>query len=296
MTYVWIAVFAYFLFALNGIADKFLLTKAVRHPIVYAFYIGVTGPLTWVLAPFGLKGIGLRDLVIAIIGGGAFVIALYFLYVATRQTSISRLLPIEGGLVPVFTLVLAYVILQERLALSQQIAFGFLVLGAVLIAFKQDKTGWHPKALRNAAIGALLFALSLSLTKYIFEQTNFVSGLIWTRIGFFLVSISFLIPRRSRKYILDAPKQTTTGNKFLYYGTRVTGGLAGFLQNYAISLGSVTIVSGLQGTQYALLLVLTAFLSKYHPKILKEKVTGPILAQKISAIVLITLGLILLSK
>src|SRR3989338_7373665 len=113
--FIWIATFAYLLFALNGIADKFLLTRAVKHPIAYAFYIGITGPLTLVLAPFGLKLVSPADFLVAIVGGSAFVLALYFLYVATKQTSVSRLLPIEGGLVPFFTLIMAFAILGETM-------------------------------------------------------------------------------------------------------------------------------------------------------------------------------------
>ena len=294
--YIWIAIGAYFLFAVNGVIDKFLLSKVVRHPVAYAFYIGITGPLTWVLAPFGLKFLSAADLVVAIIGGAAFVLALYFLYVATLQTTISRLLPIEGGFVPVFTLVLSYFILGERLTGNQTLAFAFLVAGAVLISFKKDREGWHPKALLNGIIAALLFAPSFTLTKYTFDKTNFVSGLIWTRLGFLAVSLAFLLPHRTRKHIFSVPKQTSTGNKFLYYGSRVSGGLAGLMQNYAISAGSVIIVNAMQGTQYAVLLIMTAVLSKYFPKILKEGFTAEILGQKIAAIVLISIGLVLLTK
>lgn len=296
MIFVWIAVFAYFLFAVNGVVDKFLLSKVVRHPIAYAFYIGITGPLTLLLAPFGLKTLtNPTDFFIAIVGGGSFIIALFFFYTAIQQTSISRILPVEGGFVPVFTLALAYVILSERLTDRQLLSFAFLVAGAVLIAIKKEKSGWHPKALGNGIVAAFLFALSFTLTKYVFDRTNFVSGLIWTRLGFFLVSLSFLIPERTRRYILNTPKETSTGNKFLYYGTRITGGVAGLMQNYAIAIGSVTIVNALQGSQYAILLLMTTGLSKYYPKILKEKISGPILVQKISAIVLIGLGLALLT-
>jgi drug/metabolite transporter (DMT)-like permease len=293
--YLIIAIVAYSLFAINGVIDKFLLSKAVRSPAVYAFYIGITGPLTFILAPFGLKMISLADLPIAIAGGAAFVGALYFLYKATQQTSISRILPIEGGLVPVFTLVFAYLILGERLTDTQLAAFGFLVFGAVVISLKRDKTGWHARALGNAIIAAALFALSFVLTKYIFDHYNFISGLIWTRLGFFAVSLALLVPRSVRKAIFKAPKQTSAGNKYLYYGARISGSVGGFLQNYAISLGSVTIVNAMQGTQYALLLILTIFLSRRFPEILKEQINRLILAQKIFAILLISVGLIFLT-
>lgn len=294
MIYITIAIVSYMLFAINGVIDKFLLTKAVKHPAAYAFYTGITGFLTWALIPFGLKWVSPADLLIAIIGGASFVAALVFLYMATMQTSISRLLPIEGGLVPIFTLIFAYLFLGERLASGQLLAFIMLVAGAVLISFKHDKSGWHSKAMSNAIIAAVFFALSFTLTKYIFDRTNFVSGLVWTRLGFLAVSLSMLIPKKTRKHIFSAPKEAGKGNIYLYYGARVSGGLAGLLQNYAISIGSVTLVNAMQGTQYAFLIVMTVFLSKYFPKILKENVSAATLFQKIAAIILISTGLYLL--
>lgn len=301
--YIIIAIIAYSLFAVNGIIDKFLLSKAVRSPAVYAFFIGITGPFTFVLALLALipglnitfEFLSFTDLLIAIVAGASFVWALYFLYKATQQTSVSRILPIEGGLVPVFTLFFAYIILGERLLETQLIAFIFLVVGAVIISLRHDQSGWHAKAFTNAVIAAVLFALSFVLTKYTFDHSNFISGLIWTRLGFFVVAMSFLLSPSVRHGIRNVPKDTTKANKFLYLGARVSGSLSGFLQNYAISLGSVTIVNAMQGTQYALVLIGTIILSKYFPQILKEKVTRQILAQKILAIILITTGLVFLT-
>ncbi len=293
--YIIIAIAAYALFAANGVVDKFLLTKAVKHPVAYAFYIGITSPFTLLLAPFGLQLLGPYDILIAIAGGASFVLALYYNYVATQQTSISRILPIEGGLVPLFTLLFAYGFLDERLTAMQVLAFFFLVSGAVLISLKKDRTGWHPKALGNAVIAAVLFAISLTITKYIFDQSNFVSGLIWTRLGFFLASLCFLIPARNRKIIFNAPKQASKSNIILYYIARITGGVGGLMQNYAIALGSVTIVNAMQGTQYALLLVGTIILSRRFPQILKEQINRKILVQKFAAIILISTGLLFLA-
>jgi len=297
MTILWLplAIGAYLLLAVNGVADKFLLSKAVRHPIAYAFYTGITGPFVWVLAPFGLKFLNGTDLLIAILGGACFPVALYFFDTAIQRTSVSRILPIEGGLVPIFTLVLAYLILGERLSGTQMLSFIFLVCGAVLISFRREHGVWHPAALGNATVAAFLFAMSFTLTKYIYDQSNFVSGLIWTRLGFFVASLCFLIPPLWRKYIFDTPKKVSQTNKLLYYGTRLTGMVAGFMQNYAIAIGSVTLVNAMQGTQYAFLLVLTSVLSLRFPRILKEKITPQILAQKITAIILVSLGLVLLA-
>ncbi len=310
--WILLAIGSYLLLALNGVADKFLLSKSVKHPVAYAFYVGITGPFTLVLSLFGLAGkylhlsffqntfslqfLSFPDTMVALLAGACFPYALYFLYKAIQETSVSRVLPIEGGLVPFFTLILAYIILGERLTNYQIYAFFFLVLGAGLISLKKKKGEYHSIAMGSATTAAFLFAMSFVLTKYVFNQVNFGSGLIWTRFGFFLASVSFLATAKSRSYIFNAPKETTTGNKFVYLAARVSGGLSGFMQNYAISIGSVTLVNALQSTQYAFLLILTVFLSVKYPKILKEDVSKKIIVLKAVAIALISFGLWFLVK
>ncbi|MBI2607497.1 MAG: EamA family transporter [Candidatus Doudnabacteria bacterium] len=293
--YITIAISAYLLFAFNGIADKFLLTKAVKHPVTYAFYSSAGSVLILALAPFFLEAISWSTFYIAIVAGACFSFALYFLYDATQDTSISRILPIEGGLVPVFTLVLSYLLLAERLNNTQLSAFFFLVMGAIMISFRHERDGWHITALKNATIAAVLFALSFVLTKYVYLETSFLSGLVWTRMGLVVGALSFLLIKQFRKVIFAAPEKTSGQNKLIFYGARVSGGLGGFLQNYAISLGSVTIVNALQGTQFVFLLIMTSILSIYFPQIIKEKISRLILLIKIVAMLLITFGLTVLT-
>lgn len=293
--YIIYALIAYLLFAITGIFDKFLLSKVIAKPVVYAFYVGLLSSIVLVLAPLGLKVLAIKDLLIALLAGVFFTYALLFFYSAIQQTSISRVLPIEGGFVPLFTLVISYLVVGERLDQNELWAFGFLVCGSVLISFKKIEGRWQSRALKDALIAALFFAASLSIMKYVYLQTNFISGLIWTRLGLTAGALSFLLSPTARTSIFSAPKDTQKKNKGLFFVNLITGSSGGLLQSYAISIGSVAIVSAMQGIQFAFLLILTIALSLYFPKVLKEDITGKILAQKIAAVVLIAGGLILLS-
>src|SRR3989344_3041812 len=180
MSWIYFAISAYLLLAISGVVDKFLVSKVVRHPVAYAFYIGITGPFSLLLAPFGLKALSLPDFFVAIIAGICLVLAIYYYFAAVQKTTVSRILPIQGGLIPLFTLLLAFVLLGERLDAVQYTAFVFLVCGAVLIAFKKESGQWHPVALRHVVLSSLLFALSAAFSKHIFDVSNYVSGMVWT--------------------------------------------------------------------------------------------------------------------
>lgn len=289
-----IALCGYMLLAISGVLDKFLVSQVVREPVAYAFFTAVTGPFSLLLAPFGLKLLDWTTFGVAMAAGISFIIGIYFLYSAESKISISREIPIQGGLVPLFTLVFAFSLLGEKLTMLQTAAFVFLVAGAVMISLRKERGKWVVKAIRDSVFSAGFLALCSVLTKYVFVHSNFISGMVWTRIGFCFAALFISAFKRNREIIFKAPKQAGVKNVVLYYSSRASGTIGGFLQNYAVSLGSVTIVNALQGVEFTLLLLLTSFLSIYFPKVLKEKITFNTVVLKLAAMVLITIGLVLL--
>ncbi len=294
-SWILIALGGYLLLAITGVADKFFVSKIVREPVAYAFYIAASGPFSLLLIPFGAQLLSLQEFIVALLAGIFFIVGVWNSYAAIKRSTVSRVVPIQGGLVPSFSYLFAYMILGERLNLWQTSAFFFLVIGAILISMRKEKGIWTPSAFVYAAISSASFAMAAVLTKYIFDQSNFISGMVWTRMGFILVAGAILLSKSNRKIIFNAPKQAGVKNVALYYTSRATGTIGGFLQNYAVSLGSVTIVNAMQSFQFVFLLALTSLLSVYYPKILKEKITPSIIVLKLAAIVVIGVGLALLT-
>lgn len=290
----------YFLLAFTGIADKFLVSKVVREPVAYAFYTAITGPFSIALVLFGNKTLGhfqflnFQDLVAALLAGVAFIVGVYFSWTAISRSSVSRVIPIQGGLGPIFTLIFAFMILGERLTFFQSIGFLFLVVGAVMISIRLEHGSWTVKALLYAALSAVFFALSSVLLKYTFDHSTYISGMVWTRIGFVLPVPFILLFKKNRKAIFNAPKEAGAKNVALYYASRATGTLGGFLQTYAVKIGSVSLVSALQGLQFVFLLIFAVFISIYYPNILKENITKDTIMLKIISIAMISSGLFLL--
>jgi drug/metabolite transporter (DMT)-like permease len=293
-SWILIASSAYLLMAFTGIADKFMVSKVIRAPIAYAFYTAITGPFSLVLLPFGVKLLGWQDFLMALASGVCFIAFIYYNFSAIGKSSVSRVVPILGGFGPLFTFIFAFLILGERLSGFQTLGFLFMVVGAVMISFRKEKGIWTPKALLNAVLAAAFLAMHSVLAKYIFDHSNFISGMVWTRIGFVLPIPFILLFAQNRRDIFNAPKEAGVKNVALYYSSRATGTVAGFLQNYAVSLGSVSVVNALQGLQFVFLLILTTFLSIRFPKVLKERITADTVMLKLCAIGMISAGLYLL--
>ncbi|MDZ4221326.1 MAG: DMT family transporter [Patescibacteria group bacterium] len=288
-----IAVLAgHFLNAFAFLMDKFLLSsKRIPSPFVYAFFIGALGILALVLIPFGVVVPSAPEMVRALIAGATFILALVFFFAGLKENEASRVVPLTGGFVPAFTFVLAYFFLAERLGQTEILAFGALVAGGVLITLERKGKG-SAKGYVYAVVAAFIFAVSFVITKQVFDEQGFVSGFVWSRIGGFAMALSFLLIPSARYGIFHQPKQKGGAKTaVLFFAGQAAGALGFTLVNYAISLGSVSLVNAMQGTQYAFLLIMAALLSKKFPKVLSEHLSGRVLVQKIIAIILISIGI-----
>jgi drug/metabolite transporter (DMT)-like permease len=300
MTWLSVTILAYFLLAVVFLIDKYLLSKAIPNPKLYAFFIGISGILLLFIVPFiNFVVPDVSQIILSFLAGISSVAALYWFFKALKDFEASRVVPAVGGLVPLFSFLLVYIFSlgKEKLSLFGIIAFVLLVVGSVLINFEKGKF-ITAKSLKLCLIASFLFALSFVLAKYVYLSQPFLSGLVWIRIGGVLMALTFFILFPGiKKEIFEQKNITQNKTTGIFIGNQIAGAGGVLLQNWAISLAPlafVSIISALQGVQYAFLLIIIIFLSLKFPQIIREEIGRGVLLQKIFAILLISGGLFLL--
>lgn len=297
-----ITIFAHLLNAAVYIIDKHLVSKTVLRPIVYAFYSSIFQFVYLILIPFGFILPENKFIAACLFTGFLFTFVLVVFYKAMKLAESTRVVPVVGGLTPIFTFFLAYFFIGERLGLAQSIAFIFFILGGFLLSFRFDHD--HFKAVKGiswAVLAAFLFAFYYTLMKYIFLNIDFLSGFIIIQLGGFLGALFLLLPEKNRERIFASVKGESAGKKetaYLFIPDKLLGALAGFLIPYAISHegSSVTIINSLQAVQYVFLLIFAVILSKKFPDFLKEQIGEKVIRRKLAAIILIGVGLFVISQ
>ena len=233
--------------------------------------------------------------------GALFVYGLYWFYKALKKFEASRVIPAIGGALPIFVFLLIYFFSFGKTSLNFLKFLGFILLifGSVLISYKKEKKVSFP-SLKVSLIAAFFLALSFTLAKYVYLELPFWSGFILMRIGGFLLASLYFFPfLKIKKELFKKDKSLVPKTAAVFIFNQSLSAGAGILQNWAIFLAPlslVPVINALQGTQYVFLLVLAICISLKFPKILKEEISGKIIIQKISAILLITAGLFLIIK
>lgn len=320
MYWLLIAISSYFINAGVYVADKFLLSKKIHSSIAYAFFVGI-----WSIFNFSILVLDpwvptFRELLIDLLAGLLFLITLVFWYKALHQSEATRVVPIVGAMVPIFSFILSYIFLGETLGERQLLAFVILINGGVLISVKHTRFyvvrevldrfkkvfgnvlgGIHAeyrptqRLLVNSITSALFFAAYYVLIKYIYMNQPFIGGFVWSRLGSFIgVVLILFVPDWRRKVVEQQRDNKSPKSLGFFMVVRLLAALAFIMLNWAISLGNVALINSLQGVQYIFLIVIVFFLSTRFPKLLNEQLGGGILLQKIIGISLISTGLYML--
>jgi transporter family protein len=306
-----IAVFAYFLFALASILDKHIVSNTSLKPVTYAFYSGffqilyvIAVPLVAFIVP-SVK-FSFPEPMMSLWGicdGIIFVFALVALYKATEAGEISRISPIVGVLVPIFTFLLSFLFLGESLTANQSVAFLLFISGGFLMSAQFVPGGFRCiKGTRYAVMAGFLFALYYVIMDYLFSSAGFLESFIVIQTGGFVGALLLLLPKGNREEVFRKKKEEDTEKKefhlhdiVIFLFNKIFSAIGALLLNFAIAIGSVTVVNSLQVVQYAFVLVITLLLSKKKPHLFNEETHHGVVLQKGIALALTTIGIMLIA-
>jgi len=290
------ALLAPILFAIGNVIDKFALTKKLRDPFSYNIITIFIGIIPTILVPLFLPISFEWQYLLGILYGVIFSV-IYVLYnKAMMEGEVSRMVSIMY-MIPVFTMVLSTIFLQEYLSLENYPIkyFGviLLVISAILVSYKKEKRKKH--LVLSPIIIMLIYAFGSAsmkvLSKYVLNFIDYWSfffwGLIGNLIGAFILLITISHVRKNFvKDILRIDKRTWS----LLFLTDFFNYAAYLVLFIAISLGFVSLVMGVASIQPMIVFIFVLFLSLYKPHHLKEEITKSIILLKALAVILIFVG------
>jgi uncharacterized membrane protein len=299
MVWMLVALGGYFFSALVALLDKYLLSGPIKAPAVYALFVSLFSLFTLFFIPFGFQSLDWQTIGFFLLSGLLFLYGLLAFYTAVQRWEVSRVAPLTGTVVSLVAFGAVFFpsfFSEGSFSVIHILALILLIGGGLLISFDLPlKPGERIPA--SAVIAGIALGLSLLILKYGYSNANFVSGLVWSRIGMFIGGISLLVVPLFRMQILagsrtaSQPSRATVHTGFVFVINKILGGVAGLLITYATSLGPVSFVQALSGMQYVFLLFLALPLAFRYPHIFGEKLLFWDWFQKVLAIIIIGLGL-----
>lgn len=284
--------------------DKYLLTKIKHHATVDVLMVYSTLFSVLVLPfLFYFSAVDLfvspTQVIVQVIGGVLLTASIYFYLLALNKDEASVVIPF-ALLTPVFGYFLSIFFLGEKLSSSQIISCILILFGALILTleFGEEKR----IRIRHAVLWFMIACTGLQaiqevMFKFVTIENSFVASIFWLHVGILIYGISLICFRRG---LFSKFAQSVRLNGRTIFGLSVVSELinavAYMVRNYALLLAPVAIIMTLNGYQPAFVFILGILMTIFTPHLGVEKIKLVHLLHKGSAIAIMVIGTIMISR
>ena len=199
-------------------------------------------------------------------------IAPFLIYAALRKIGIVFTIPIIASY-PLISTALSVIFLKENLTLFLTLGTLVIILGVLLLNYKNTRNIIHLKSILWAVSGTVLIGISTVITKFALNNSDLpISGLAYSFTTGILIQVLLITLLRKWK---DLRIDWKTSRLFYLSGIFVSiGFMFGFI---AFSQGDVVVIGPLASTLPLFSLLLSRILLKKHETITRNIVLGTVM-------------------
>ena len=302
MNWFLIALIGPALWALVNHIDKYIISKyfsgrGVGSLVLFTSASGLI--ISVVILVFGFSHIFIRPLSAIIIGiNGAILVAAFIPYLYALEKEEASWASSIYQLIPVFGYILALIFLHEQLTTLQLFASLLIVIAAVFISLDfSQKMKLKAKPFLFMVLSSFMIAVNALIFKIIALDETYWGTAFWEYIGggiFGLLLFSF-VPLYRVQFIATV-KKAKTAVLSINLVSELLNIAAKLAANFASLLAPLALVWVVNGFQPMIVFIYGVILTVFIPRLGKENISRKVVTQKLSAMVVMLVGIWLLFR
>jgi drug/metabolite transporter (DMT)-like permease len=283
------------LYSFNNFIDKYIIEKKIKEPLVMTAIASIISGILGIIIGLvtGFVNIGLFQISLIMFAGFLLIFYLLPYYEAIKIEDASTVVPLFQ-FIPIFTLILSAVILNETLTFKQTVGLMIVVIAGISIASEklEGKLFKPRKSLWFMIVSSLMYSAIGILFRFVAKEASFWTTLSYEYIGCGIGGfLLFLLPKVRKNILSDIQQiKSTTGLIGLNNSISI---IANISVSYAFTLATAPMVNLLGSIQSLLSLGEGYFLTKKFPNLIKENIRNDVIKNKLAFIILIFFGLYL---
>lgn len=292
MNWIIIALISPMLFAASNVVDSYLtnhLFKRTSTVIVLGYIVGIIFlPFVFLFEIPSLPPIALIPYIFLI--GLLNVLYLFPLYKSFQYSDTSIVVSLYD-LGKIFVPLIAFLLINEHLALHQYIGSGIIIFSSVFLTLdikkiKINSAFWH------MVLATLLVSIMLVIYKHLFTSVSWSTGYFYSALASLFFSLLLLFIPAVRKDLQDSkPHLHKIIPPFLLMELFTFAGMITI--TFSIFSAPVTIITALQSLQAFFVILYALVLTRYFPKIFKEDITKKSIIKKSFLFLSLILGVVI---
>lgn len=294
MNWIFLSLLAPLFWTSSNFVDKYILGKYTKGIFDFVFFSTIT---SWIFfaAIFlfvGTPEVNLYSLIP--IATGMILIYSYGFYGKALEQGDTSSLVILFKLIPVITVILAFVFLGQTLSSNELIGFVVVLAGATIVSFEKSK-GIFIKGFGMILIAILMWSVMTLFIDYGLTKMSFWDYFMLDNLGSALAGLTMFIIPSIRRQVIEGIKTARVG-KYIWFSWNNILDFFGQMNiknalAIAPSAGLVTVVMQVQSF-YAILI--GVLLTLFIPHIIKEDISASTLIKKVIGAVIMFSGIYIL--
>jgi drug/metabolite transporter (DMT)-like permease len=290
------------LWAISVHLDKYLVERFFKRTsvgvmLIFTAWIGVLlMPLIWLYQP-AVMALPTTSIALMALSGLLYMGAM-FLYLQALQNEEATVVAPFFQASPLFAYILGYFVLGEKLSEVQMLGGALIIGGALLLSVRGNRRRGAFKT--RLVLLMLTCAMALAVSSLIFKifaiQDEFWTTTFWMFGGEAVFGAGLLLIPSYRRQFMELLR-TNTGALLAINGINELVNLGGGLSaRYALLLAPLSLVQAIGSTTTLFVFLIGVALSVCCPRLAREDLSARNLLRKGISAVLITVGVILISR
>ena len=297
-----LAIIAATLFASSNHIDKYLISKAVRHSDYRALILvstlisgGIMSVIYLFVCGFNIS-FDLVGILLMLSNAALTVFSLILWFKALDREDVA-VVTIMLQLIPVFSLFIAPLLLADQVINPVQlVGSAIIVFAAIYITYEPSKQRIDMNrafTLLLMVVASFMFAAQDVINRYVDQNHDFNRTILWLNLALLVMGIII--------YVFIKPYRKSFNTMIKNNGAKVVGlnlanevvySFANIIQIFASTLAPVALVSFVtQSTIPFIVMLIGIFITKFFPKIEKEKISKKEITKRAITMLICVIGL-----
>jgi len=278
--------------------DKYLVDRYFRDSdtAVLMLFTALTGvallPVIWWIEPAILKPAP-GAIAVMTVSGVLYMGAMLFYLRAIQSEEASVVAPLFQAST-LFTFLLGYLFLHERLGPSQLLGGGLIVAGALGLSFQGWARRFNTRLVLLMLAATFVLALSTVLFKFFAVRDDFWTTTFWTFVGEGVFGLALLCRPGYRHQFIDLFRRSPGAVAGINAANELINLGAGLGVRYAALLAPVALVSAISSTTTFFVFAIGILLALFFPHLGREDISTGNLVKKGLGALLIAAGVVLI--
>ncbi len=296
MSWIFLSLLAPLFWSGSNFVDKYILGKYTKSIYDFLFFSSITCWIFFfgILIFVGIPELSLYSLVP--LATGMTLLYSYGFYGKALEKGDTSALTILFNLIPVFTVILGYIFLDQTLSSSQLLAFVIILSGALIISFDKNKKSFI-KGFWLILMAIIMWSIMTISIDYGLTKMSFWDYFLLDNLGSGIAGLTlFIIPSIRHRVITGI--RSASKHKFIWFTWNNILDFFGQMSikkalSFAPAAGLVSVISQVQSF-YAI--VIGIILTLLIPHTIKEDISRITLTKKILGAMIMFLGVYILLR